>query len=68
MTKHAQDLNINDVFYHNELKPWKVIQQPVITVTTTVEVWAQHTTTKKKKLFRFGRFVNIDIVDNCPVS
>lgn len=68
MTKHAQDLNLNDVFYHNELKPWKVIEQPVVPITATVNVKAQHTVSKRIKIFKFGRFVSLDIADNYPVS
>lgn len=63
-TKHAQDLNLNDIFQHNELKPWKVIQQPVLTSGVTIKVVAEYTgSSKKKKTFNFGRMVTVDIVE-----
>lgn len=69
-TKHAQDLKTNDVFYHNQLKPWKVIEMPNLPPVSdgnfpdTVKVKAIHTVSKRHKIFEFGRYVKLDISDN----
>ncbi len=64
-TKHAQDLNINDMFRHDELQAWKVIEQPVIPTGVTIKVKAMYQgKSQKVKVFNFGRLVTLDMVNS----
>ncbi len=58
---HAQDLQVNDIFIHNEGHQWKVIKVPEPFPTGAIyQVNAKRITGYPKiKQFNFGRFVSL---------